>query len=125
MNNWLLQNYTITLRCSLGLSGNACHGNSQCSQPTSTCCQQGNGCNACVGNKTIFITCSKYNLINYIFYFIVPCPQYPTPRTGCTSGYSAYSSPTGCVSYQCNEDLPTIIAIDNAAVQEALAAVSG
>ncbi len=58
-----------------------------------------------------------------IFYwFLDICPPYPDIPADCSSGYSFYNSPTGCVSYECNEDLPDIIAVDNAAVEDAWAA---
>jgi hypothetical protein len=34
-----------------------------------------------------------------------------------------YNSPTGCVTYKCNENLPDLIAADDQAVQDALALV--
>ena len=52
-----------------------------------------------------------------VFWFSDICPPYPEIPTDCTTGYSFYNSPTGCVSYECNEDLPDIIATDNAEVE--------
>jgi hypothetical protein len=55
MNNWLLKNHSIVLRCAGGPSNNLCSNNLACNSDGSTanvCCQQSDGCNACVGNKT-------------------------------------------------------------------------
>jgi len=46
MNNWLRQTYGFDFKCALGKSGNLCK-NGQCG--SQVCCQQGNGCNKCVG----------------------------------------------------------------------------
>ena len=49
MNNWLLQTYNISLRCAKGYSGSLCRKNLDCLSSASTCCQQEDGCNKCVG----------------------------------------------------------------------------
>jgi hypothetical protein len=54
------------------------------------------------------------------FIFIVPCPRVPELRTNCTSGFTLYDGPTGCVRYECNENLAELISSDNAAVEAAL-----
>ena len=51
MNNWLLQNASLILRCSGGSKNNKCQTNKDCSGSESICCQQNTGCNLCVGNK--------------------------------------------------------------------------
>ena len=59
MNNWLLQNYSIALKCEGGVSNNKCSGSNAACNPDGgsafACCQQDNGCKKCVGNKPIFL----------------------------------------------------------------------
>jgi hypothetical protein len=43
---------------------------------------------------------------------LVPCPRQIQIPTNCSSGFSAYDSPFGCVDYQCNENLAAQIASD-------------
>jgi|LakMenEpi03Aug12_release.lakeMendotaPanAssembly.Ray.scaffolds.fasta_scaffold4628401_1 hypothetical protein len=50
----------------------------------------------------------------------------PTPPTNCLKDFISFNSPTNCTSYICAESYETAVALDNAAVQVALAAaVSG
>ena len=83
-----------------GSKNNLCSSTKLCNS-TTVCCQQNTGCNQCV----------------------VPCPVNPQPPTNCLSGFVSYNSPTNCAVYFCNENYNSIVASDNAAVQQALSAV--
>ena len=83
-----------------GSKNNLCSSTKLCNS-TTVCCQQNTGCNQCV----------------------VPCPVSPQPPTNCSSGFVSYNSPTNCAVYVCKENYNSIVASDNAAVQQALSVV--